>query len=141
MTPEALARIHALAFTESRPWEASEFAALQNSPHCFCLGDSRGFALGRVIAGESELLTIAVCPEFQQQGFGRRLLEAYHAEAQKLGAETCFLEVAVDNKPAICLYESTGYAPAGRRRGYYKRANGSAVDALIFARSLDLDGE
>ena len=137
MTPESFARIHALAFTESRPWESSEFEALMASPICFWVGDSRGFALGRAIAGESELLTIAVKPEFQSQGFGRRLLELYHGEAQNLGAKAFFLEVAQDNTRAIGLYKSTGYIHTGTRADYYKRSDGSSTDALVFARKSD----
>lgn len=130
MTPQDCALIHALAFHESRPWDAKEFDALLSSKHCFRVGDSRGFAIGRAVAGESELLTIAVAPEFQGNGFGRRLLNLYHSKAQKLGAQTLFLEVARDNVAAIGLYESTGYRVSAKRTNYYKRRDGSTVDAL-----------
>lgn len=138
MTPQDFARIHALAFHESRPWDAAEFEALLASKYCFCVGDSRGFAIGRAIAGESELLTIAVAPEFQGQGFGRRLLGLYHDKAHEMGAETFFLEVARDNTAAIGLYESTGYITSSTRPAYYKRVDGSAVDALIMTRDSPL---
>lgn len=131
LSPKDFAQIHAAAFTESRPWSATEFQALLETKHCFWIGDSHGFALGRAIAGESELLTIAVAPEFQGKGLGRRLLEAYHAEAHSLGATTFLLEVARDNIAAIKLYESAGYQQISVRKNYYARVDASPVDALI----------
>ncbi|UZD90132.1 GNAT family N-acetyltransferase [Cognatishimia activa] len=118
MTPSGFARIYERAFPESRPWSAAEFEDILSSKHSFYVGDSRGFAVGRVIAGESELITLAVEPKFQGQGFGRRLLKLYQAEALKLGAESYFLEVASDNKTAINLYISDGYSVSSSRPNY-----------------------
>ena len=53
--------------------------------------------------------------------------------AAALGAERMFLEVAEGNAAARALYARTGFAGAGRRRGYYARADGSREDALILA--------
>ncbi len=131
MSPETFAQIHAAAFHEARPWSAAEFEALLRAKHCFWVGDSQGFALGRVIAGESELLTIAVAPEAQGQGIGRRLLQAYHQKAHSLGATIFFLEVARDNENAKKLYESDGYSQSSVRKNYYARGEGNPVDALI----------
>ena len=139
MTPEDFARIYALAFSESRPWETSEFEALLNAKHSFWVGDTRGFAIGQAVAGESELITIAVSPEFQQKGHGRRLLELYHETAIGLGVERFLLEVARDNQRALALYKSTGYKISGERESYYSRKDGSSVDALVLTRPANLD--
>lgn len=139
MTPQDFARIYALAFPESRPWTIDEFEALLASEHCFWVGDSRGFALGRAVAGESELLTIAVIPEFQQKGHGRRLLGLYHDKASDFGCEEFFLEVAQDNTAAIGLYKSTGYKISSQRTGYYTRSDGTSVDALLMTRPAVLN--
>lgn len=136
MTPEALADLHARAFQDSRGWSAGEFSDLLDSPHCFLATVDHGFALGRVIAGESELLTIAVDPDFQRNGLGVACLETYEAMAIERGAETSFLEVADDNSAAKALYMRAGYRETGRRRGYYARLSGTAVDALIMAKEL-----
>ncbi len=136
MTPDALAAIHKAAFTDSRPWESQEFRALLDQKFCFCVGDSKGFAFGRAIAGESELLTIAVLPKFQRQGIGQTLLTAYHQEALKRGASQCFLEVAQDNTSAISLYISDRYTQTSVRKAYYPRPEGPAADALILTRNL-----
>lgn len=134
--PSEFAHIHALAFRESRPWLAAEFEALLQSPYVFWVGDSHGFALGRALAGESELLTIAVRPEFQQKGIGRRLMAAYHEKAADYEAKQFFLEVSKDNIAAINLYKSCDYQTVTSRKDYYTRPDGQRIDALIMARDI-----
>ena len=41
-----------------------------------------------------------------------------------------FLEVRVSNTPAVCLYESEGFVPVGRRKDYYEAPR---EDALLYA--------
>jgi [ribosomal protein S18]-alanine N-acetyltransferase len=38
--------------------------------------------------------------------------------------------VGEDNLPALVLYSRVGFKEAGRRKGYYKRPDSPAVDAL-----------
>lgn len=135
-SPDAMAAIHRAAFTQSRPWSAQEFSGLLDSPLVFAAGDARAFALVRVIADEAELLTIATQPDHQRQGLARRLMDAWQAEAAARGAATGFLEVAADNAPALDLYESCGFETCGLRRGYYKRTQGKAADAVLMRREL-----
>lgn len=137
MTPEQMEATHAAAFTQARAWRAAEFAALLERPGGFVVGDARCFALGSVVAGEAELLTIATHPDHQRQGHALAVMRAWMAEAVARGAEVAFLEVAEDNTPARALYERCGFAEAGRRRGYYRRSDGGRVDALVLRRLLD----
>ncbi|SMX31204.1 GNAT family N-acetyltransferase [Actibacterium lipolyticum] len=136
MTPETLAELHALCFTTPRPWGVDEFRSVLRTSGAFLHGDENGFVLGRVIADEAEVLTIAVHPDARQSGNGRRLLAAFDESAKNLGATETFLEVAADNTPALALYSAAGYGQAGRRLGYYKGADGQPVDALILRKSL-----
>ena len=136
MTPETLARLHAAAFTHPRPWSAQEFASLLDSPHVFAVGDARAFALGRVIADEAELLTIATDPAHRLQGLGRATLTAFHDAARARGATSAHLEVAADNTAANALYTAAGYAQTGLRPGYYNRPGARPVDALLLTRAL-----
>lgn len=136
MTPEDLAALHRAAFTAQRPWSETEFRDLLASSHVFLVTTDHAFALGRVIAGEAELLTIATDPAHQRQGQARAALELYHREATRRRAETCFLEVAENNLPAIALYRDTGYAKTAERPGYYHQPDGSRVAAWIMARQL-----
>lgn len=134
MRPATLARLHAAAFDRARPWSTEEFAALLAQPHCFAIGDRRGFALARAVAGEAELLTIATHPDHRRQGRARSLMLAWQAEARARGAAHAFLEVAADNGPAIALYRACGFAPGGRRPGYYRQAGRNPVDAVLMVR-------
>ena len=131
-----MAALHAAAFTQSRPWSELEFSGLLATSGTFAIGHSDAFALVRVIADEAELLTIATHPARRRLGLARALMRAWEAEAAARGAGQAFLEVAEDNLAARALYAATGYAETGRRKGYYARATGPAVDALVLARPL-----
>ncbi|MCU0815994.1 MAG: ribosomal protein S18-alanine N-acetyltransferase [Cypionkella sp.] len=133
---EDLARLHAASFTTPRPWSAAEIAALLDSPHVFLLAEEEAFLMGRVIADEAELLTLAVDPPARRRGLGRALLAQFLDEARKRGATRAFLEVAADNGPACALYQAAGFAQDGRRRDYYHRPDGGTVDALLLSRAL-----
>ena len=137
MTPEDLAVLHARCFTIPRPWSAAEFAGFVTDPLAFLLveGDV-GFLLGRAAAGEAELLTLAVAPEARRRGLGQRLVSRFLYQARLRGAASAFLEVAADNAPAQALYDRAGFAPAGRRRGYYAGPDGRVQDALVLRREL-----
>lgn len=139
MTPTALAELHALCFSVPRPYTAAEFGDLLASHLVFLCPHASGFALGRAVAGEAELLTLAVHPEHRHAGIGRGLLSDFESEARRRGAVTAFLEVAADNRPAIALYKSAGYAETGRRKDYYRAAAGGHVDAAIMSRALTGD--
>src|SRR5207344_849006 len=101
MTPEALARLHALAFDDTpRPWTAAEFAGLLAEPTTLLVTIEGGFALGRAAAGEAELLTLAVHPDARRRGHGAELLRRFEAAAATRGADEVLIEVAVINAPA-----------------------------------------
>jgi len=104
-------------------------------PGGFAVTAQEGFALGRAVAGEAELITIAVTPDRRRAGAGRALLARFEAEAIQRGAETAFLEVADDNAAALGLYRAAGWRETGRRKGYYAREGGT-VDALTLAKAL-----
>jgi len=132
----ALARLHAAAFVMPRPWSEAEIADLLASPLVFVLQEPGGFLMGRVVAGEAELLTVAVDPALQGQGIGGRLVQGFVAEAAQRSADSAFLEVAEGNVAAIAAYRRAGFVQTGRRRGYYHDAAGRAVDALVMLRQI-----
>lgn len=137
MTPETLATTHARAFAgRGRGWSAVEFAALLDSPHVFVAGDARAFSLGRVIAGEAELLTLATDPAHRRKGLARAALAGFEAGARARGAVRGFLEVAADNAAARALYAAAFWRDCARRPGYYPRSGAAAADALILEKQL-----
>lgn len=135
-TPQDLAALHARAFKTPRPWAAEEFASLLSQEFVFLVSVPTGFALGRAIAGEAELLTIAVDPDARRSGAGRTLMSLFENEAIARESTESFLEVAEDNLAALSLYRGGGYRESGRRRGYYRSQNGVILDALVFRKAL-----
>ena len=133
---EALAATHALAFEDTRSWSADEFRTLLADPSVFLTGNADAFVLGRVVLDEAEILTLATHPDLRRQGRARLVLGEFTNEAAKRGAVAAFLEVAADNIPAISLYLGAGFAEIARRRGYYRRTDGSTVDAVILRRAI-----
>ncbi|OZA00824.1 MAG: ribosomal-protein-alanine acetyltransferase [Rhodobacterales bacterium 17-64-5] len=142
MTPDDLARLHARSFTTPRPWSVAEFSDFLADPLVFLLleGDA-GFLLGRAVAGEAELLTLAVAPEARRRGLARKLVNRFLYQARLRGAESAFLEVADDNAAARALYAGAGFVRAGRRRGYYAGPDKQVRDALVLRRPLPLTAE
>jgi ribosomal-protein-alanine N-acetyltransferase len=138
VTPLDLATLHARCFSTPRPWSAGEFDEILADPLVFLLveGDA-GFLVGRAVAGEAELLTVAVAPEARRRGLGQRLVSRFLYQARLRGADSAILEVAADNDAAQAVYARAGFLPAGRRRGYYRGAEGASVDALVLRRALD----
>ena len=139
----ALSRLHALAFdAPGGGWGEGEFAALlgQSGVHGFRAvrpapaalpgplaafqtpAEARGFVLVREVAGEAEVLTIAVHPAWQGRGVGRLLMDAALRELYARRAEALFLEVDEGNAPALALYRRLGFRQVGRRDAYYDGA-------------------
>lgn len=138
MTPKTLAALYAAAFPKSRAWSAAEFQDMLAQPTTFLVTtQNTGFALGRIIVDEAELITLAITPNAQRRGFGRRLLADFENTAHARGAHKLFLEVAEDNSAALALYHGQGWHESARRHGYYKRTQGHARDALIFGKHLN----
>jgi ribosomal-protein-alanine N-acetyltransferase len=135
----ALAKAHASAF--ETPWPPEAFVELLASPGVFALaavdGAPVGLILMRAIAGEAEVLTLAVEPSHRRRGVARALLEAGLAQAAAAGAGEAFLEVAADNPAALQLYRQAGFEAAGHRGGYYHRTGAEAVDALVLRRTIN----
>ncbi len=127
-----MAAIHRLCFTTPRPWTALEFTAMLDGDHTFLLTAPHAFLIARAVAGEAELLTLAVAPDARRMGTARHLVSQFLTESRAKNATDAFLEVAANNAPAIALYAATGFRQSGRRRAYY--ANNT--DAIIMTQRL-----
>lgn len=99
-------------------------------------GPAAGFVLSRQALDEEELLLVAVRPEARGRGIGARLLERYFAAARRRGVRRIFLEMRANN-PAHTLYSRCGFRPIGTRPRYYLTADGTQIDAITFALSLE----
>ena len=139
MTPETMAAIHARAMTVPPPWGVPTMIGFLSAPGSILVHREQGFALGRVIADEAELLTIAVDPAFQGRGLGRRCLRDFLDACRAEGAGKVFLEVASTNTAARALYGSEGFSENGLRKGYYHAEGCEPIDAILMSRSVGAD--
>ena len=90
-----------------------------------------GFSLYRTVIDDAELLLLAVDPEAQRAGVGRRLLDGFIEDSRSSGANRIHLEVR-DGNPAVRLYIAAGFEQANRRTNYYRGRGGGVFDALTF---------
>ena len=88
-----------------------------------------GYSNFRVIAGEGELMRIAVHGASRGRGYGRLLMERLLREAEEENVEDITLEVRASNAPAIALYEAYGFQKEAVLKNYY---SGPTEDALIY---------
>ncbi|MDR1338050.1 MAG: GNAT family N-acetyltransferase [Rickettsiales bacterium] len=98
---------------------------------CEIISSDHGFIVWRVVGTEAEIITIGVHPEHRSAGIAAAILALAENDMKKSGAESIFLEVAADNRPARKLYENQGYVQIGLRPKYY-----AGVDAIIMKKVL-----
>ena len=90
--------------------------------------DILGYINYRFIAGEGELMRIAVLPEYRGHGYSKVLMDAMMEAAAKNQITDLTLEVRAGNESAIGLYKAYGFAEEAVRKTYY---HNPTEDALI----------
>jgi ribosomal protein S18 acetylase RimI-like enzyme len=89
---------------------------------------------GPVVEGLRHITGVAVRPELQGQGIGRRLVLAAIADAEESGSDRLTLWTETTNRRAQRLFQSVGFRPTGRvEQGPYEAA------MVLFERGGDLD--
>lgn len=131
---KVLWHIETACFDDS--WEVATLrASLNRDEYCavVCETDPAvGYAIGRIVADEAELMRIAVMPQRRGQGIGKVLLAALLDAFREEGAGKVFLEVRQSNVAAISLYQEAGFVKTGTRPWYY----GNGEDAVNMAIDL-----
>lgn len=122
----------------SDPWsEASISSELRNVLSLWLVARSgetvAGYVGSQSVPPESDVMNLAVAPEFRRQGLGRRLMTAMTDALRARDIEALTLEVRVSNEPARALYQALGFVQVGRRPRYYVRP---VEDALILRKEL-----
>jgi ribosomal-protein-alanine N-acetyltransferase len=130
----AIAALHAASF--NRGWSEEEIERLlveRNVVAHRALAGTRlvAFILSRLVAGEAEILSVAVAGRERSRGVGRRMLDMHLRRLAHLGARAVFLEVGEDNEPARRLYRAAGFREVGRREAYYQERGCRGTAALV----------
>ena len=79
-----------------------------------------GYVGSQTVLGETDMMNIAIDPDYRRQGIARQLIEKLIEVLKGRGSHSLMLEVRAGNAPAIALYESMGFTVAGKRPNYYR---------------------
>lgn len=116
------------------PWSAGNFRDSIHAGYSAWVyevgGEIIGHAVLMTVVDEAHLLNITIAPGWRRQGLGRILLKHVMDTARSLRVRTLYLEVRPSNRPAIELYEKTGFEAFALRKGYYPASQGRE-DALV----------
>ena len=133
-----VAALEKLCFSD--PWSENSVASELNNPLSLWLvaldGDCvAGYVGSQSVMGESDMMNIAVHPDYRRQGLGEKLVEELVTALQAAGNTCLTLEVRVSNAPAVSLYEKTGFSRIGLRKNYYRNPK---EDALILRKEFSV---
>ncbi len=118
--PGRLARIHGESFTVPRPWTAVEIAGLLATPGAFLIEAPDGFLIGRALAGEAELLTLAVAPSARPAARAQHLSRVFSIAPPPRGP---------DARSSKCPPTMPPHARSMRRPALPRQAGGPAITA------------
>lgn len=96
-----------------------------------------GYCFYSHIFEDAEILRIATCLDYQQQGIASQLLTDMMQICQATGVERMLLEVREDNYAAIAFYQKHGFEQIAVRKNYYDNHDMTKTHALIMQRKLN----
>jgi len=76
----------------------------------------------------ARILVFAIAPEFQDRGLGSHVWRMMQGDLQALGIRKVQLEVHVENRGAVRLYERLGMNAVGIIGGYYLTGDGILME-------------
>ena len=133
-----VAQLEAICFSD--PWSERSVASELNNKLAFWLvaeedGRVAGYVGSQTVIDESDVMNVAVHPDFRRQGIAETLMEQLVASLKEMGSHCLTLEVRASNDPAIALYEKLGFEEVGRRKNYYRNPK---EDALILRKEWEV---
>ena len=133
----SVAALETICFSD--PWsENSVSSELKNKLAIWLVAEENGTVAGYIgsqtCGEESDVMNVAVHPDFRRRGIAEALVNALVAELKAIGSHCLTLEVRASNVPAIALYEKMGFSKIGRRKNYYRNPR---EDALILRKEWE----
>ena len=133
-----IAELEKVCFSD--PWSEKSIASeLDNPLSCWLVAVSGeqvvGYVGSQTVLDGSDMMNIAVSPDFRRKGIAESLIEALISFLRERGSRCLILEVRASNVPAIALYEKLGFLEIGRRRNYYRNPK---EDALILRKEWEI---
>ena len=93
-----------------------------------------GYVGSQSVLGESDMMNVAVHPDYRRQGIAEKLCLALVEALKEKGNHCLTLEVRASNEPAKALYSKLGFNQVGRRPNYYRNPK---EDALILRKEWE----
>lgn len=126
MTSEHVAQVaelEAICFRD--PWSEKSVSGELGNPLSLWLvaldgGRVAGYVGSQSVMGESDMMNIAVHPDYRRRGIAEALCLALVEALKENGNHCLSLEVRSSNAPAKALYEKLGFVQVGLRRNYYR---------------------
>lgn len=94
-----------------------------------------GYVGSQTVMGETDMMNVAVDPDFRRKGIAEKLVLALVAELKARESHCLTLEVRASNEPARALYEKLGFSQVGLRKNYYRNPK---EDALILRKEWQI---
>ena len=134
-----IAQLEKLCFGADAWSERSVASELQNklAHWLVCLDGSRvaGYVGSQTVLGETDMMNIAVHPDYRRRGIAAKLVDALVADLKTMESHCLTLEVRASNAPARALYEQLGFQEIGCRKNYYRSPR---EDGLILRKEWEI---
>lgn len=126
-----VAELEKLCFAD--PWSENSVASELDNPLSLWLvavdGERvAGYVGSQTVMEESDMMNVAVHPDYRKQGIATALIVGLVEELHKRGSRCLTLEVRASNETAISVYRKLDFQEVGRRKNYYRNPR---EDALI----------
>lgn len=133
-----VAELEKLCFSD--PWSESSVASELNNQLALWLvaednGRVAGYVGSQTVMGESDMMNVAVHPDYRKQGIATTLIVGLVEELRKRESHCLTLEVRASNENAISLYQKLEFQQVGCRKNYYRNPK---EDALILRKEWEL---
>lgn len=133
-----IAELEKLCFND--PWSENSIASeLDNRLSCWLIASDDekvvGYVGSQTVLGETDMMNIAVHPDYRKQGVGKDLINALIEALKERNSHSLMLEVRSSNEPAKSLYLKMGFEVVGIRKNYYRNPR---EDALILRKEWNL---
>ncbi len=134
----AVAELEKQCFSD--PWSEKSIASeLENelATWLVCLEDGKtlGYVGSQTVLGETDMMNVAVHPDFRNQGIARGLIGELINVLSSQGSRSLTLEVRASNTPARNLYQTLGFWEVGCRKNYYRNPK---EDGLILRKEWEI---
>ena len=119
------------------PWSRETWQRELHNPIAVWIVESAanevvGYAGIWIVAGEAQVMRVAVQKVLRNQGLGLLLTQELIKEAWDAGAEAVTLEVRESNAAALKVYERCGFVSGGVRPNYYEDTHEGAVIMWLY---------